>query len=144
MKHPSALLESLLLLSLLWVAELQAQIYEWVDEAGNRHYSDQKPEGVEYRVVGNPEGKLSSYTAPAIPAPHRARDESEKPSSGASSRVSNSTRASDRRATICDDYLAQIQRINDRLRVGYDEPRGNQLRARRSALRTAYRRDCIG
>ena len=38
--------------------------------------------------------------------------------------------------------LARIDRIHDRLRAGYDEPTGNRLRARRSALRTAYRRDC--
>lgn len=123
------------------------QVYEWFDADGNRHFSDQKPDGVEYRVLGDPAANLSSYRPTEIRQPHAAIDERfpDATSSTPSSRSATGSRAgstAEELKAACAEYLARIDDIHDRLRSGYNEPTGNRLRAERSALRTAYRRDC--
>ena len=120
------------------------QVYEWFDEHGNRHFSDQKPEGVEYRVLGDPADRLSTYAPTDATSPiskSRPADNSAADASPAASRRAKNDKARDLEA-VCDDYLQKIDRIQSQLRAGYSEPRGNRLRARRSALQSAYRRDC--
>ncbi|MBL37691.1 MAG: hypothetical protein CMP07_04705 [Xanthomonadales bacterium] len=121
---------------------LQAQVYEWFDEAGNRHFSDKKPEGVAFRTLGEPGANLSSYRPTAIRQPPPVADSGvDGASSTENRRPAADVGARDPQA-VCDEYLARIDRIHDRLRAGYDEPTGNRLRAARSALRAAYLRDC--
>ena len=135
----------LLLLAGIFVFSVpQAQVYEWFDEHGNRHFSDQKPEGVEYRVLGDPADRLSTYAPTDATSPiskSRPADNSAADASPAASRRAKNDKARDLEAA-CDDYLQKIDRIQSQLRAGYSEPRGNRLRARRSALQSAYRRDC--
>lgn len=132
-----------LLVGILLFSALQGQVYEWFDADGNRHFSDQKPEGVAFRALGDPAANLSSYKPADIQQSQPLVDQrrSESSSSGQSRRSTAGTPAEDLKA-ICAEYLARIDSIHDRLRAGYDEPRGNRLRAERSALRAAYRRDC--
>ncbi|MGY6630543.1 MAG: hypothetical protein ACXIUL_05975 [Wenzhouxiangella sp.] len=42
----------------------------------------------------------------------------------------------------CQSYLDRLERIQDQLRRGYREPRGNQLRAQRREISTRYRNEC--
>jgi len=132
----------LMLLGMLLSSTAHAQVYEWFDADGNRHFSDQKPEGVEFRALGDPAANLSSYRPTAIrQQPPAAGSRADIPSPAESRRPAANAGAQDRQA-VCAEYLARIDRIHDRLRTGYDEPTGNRLRARRSALRAAWRRDC--
>jgi len=119
------------------------QVYEWFGADGNRHFSDQKPQGVEYRVLGDPAANLSSYAPAAIrsPAPASGGDAADM-ASRSENRASGPAATRNELEVMCADYLAQIDAIHDRLRAGYDEPMGNRLRAKRSALRAAYQRDC--
>ena len=135
MKHMLLLLAGIFVFSVP-----QAQIYEWFDEHGNRHFSDQKPVGVEHRVLGDPADRLSTY-APEPISKSRPADNSAADASPAASRRAKNAKARDLEAA-CNDYLKKIDRIQSQLRAGYSEPRGNRLRARRSALQSAYRRDC--
>lgn len=121
---------------------LQAQVYEWFDEAGNRHFSDKKPEGVAFRTLGEPGANLSSYRPAAIRQPRPATDNRADIQSPTESRRSAPNAQTQDLQAVCDEYLARIARIHDRLRAGYDEPAGNRLRAERSAVRAAYQRDC--
>ena len=132
-----------LLLGILLFPALQAQVYEWFDADGNRHFSDHKPEGVAFRALGDPAANLSSYKPADIQQSRPLVDpgRSNSSSSGQNRRSTAGAGAADLKA-VCDEYLARIDSIHDRLRAGYDEPRGNRLRAERSALRAAYRRDC--
>jgi len=138
MKHMLSLLLGILLFS-----ASQAQVYEWFDEDGNRHFSDQKPEGVDFRALGDSAANLSSYQPDYIqqsrPLVDQRRHDS---SSSGQSRRSAAGAAADDRKAACAGYLTRIDRIQARLRAGYGEPRGNRLRAERSALRTAYWRNC--
>ena len=132
----------LFLLGMLLFSPIHAQVYEWIDEDGNRHFSDQKPVGVEFRALDDPDATLSSYrpATPRQPVPLNRRNVDANPSPGRNPRSAGvAARQLEKR---CADYLARIDSIHDRLRRGYEEPTGNRLRAQRSALRTAYRRDC--
>lgn len=132
-----------LLLSAMLCLPAAAQVYEWIDEQGNRHFSDQEPEGVEFRILGDPAENLSSYAPSPIRTPRagsRASGES-APKSG-KTRRSSGIESRQELELICADYLRRIDVIQSQLRAGYREPRGNSLRARRSALQAAYRRDC--
>lgn len=128
-----------LLLGTLLFSTLQAQVYEWFDEAGTRHFSDKKPEGVAFRELGDPAANLSSYRATEIRRPLPSADEGR---TGASPSARNRRTARRELEAACEEYLSRIDALHDRLRSGYDEPTGNRLRAERSALRAAYLRDC--
>lgn len=131
-----------LLLGILLTSTLHAQVYEWFDAAGNRHFSDKKPEGVAFRTLGDPAANLSSYRPSVVRQPRPVVDEGPAVSPSAPAPERRSTPQARNLKAVCADYLARIDRIHDRLRAGYDEPTGNRLRAARSALRAAYRRDC--
>lgn len=123
-----------------------AQIYEWYDEDGQRHFSDRKPVGVAYRIVGvGDESKLSTYTPAPIPPTIQQPPDSnrESPSDASSVRRSGEPSAAEgEREQACADYLRRLDAIQEALRAGYSEPRGNRLRAQRQTLQLAYRRDC--
>jgi len=131
---------------LMWTSEnVQAQIYEWYDEQGRRHFSDQEPVGITYRIVGvEDESRLSTYTPDPIDRPQAAGTGSEPSSARAPARETDpaDNTAAAELAEACSGYLERLDAIQDQLRAGYSEPRGNRLRARRQALQTAYRRDC--
>lgn len=132
-----------LLLGIVLASALQAQVYEWYDADGNRHFSDQKPEGVSFRALGDPAANLSSYKPAEIQRSRPLVDQGRSDSSSSDqNRRSNTGEAGEDLEAVCAEYLARIDSIHDRLRAGYDEPRGNRLRAERSALRAAYRRNC--
>lgn len=132
-----------LLLGTLLFSTVEAQVYEWFDAEGNRHFSDKKPEGVEFRTLGDPAANLSSYQPSEIRRPRPSTGETRGGASASGPRR-RATAGADARnqEAVCAEYLARIDRIHDRLRAGYDEPTGNRLRARRSALRADWRRDC--
>lgn len=124
-------------------------IYEWIDEDGNRHFSDREPDvaGWSERVID--EEAISTYRAPDHPAPQQR---SRAPSGPSNSDDGRGDRSSGRQASPfstdpaaearCDDLLERIDAVQDELRAGYREPRGQRLRDRRRALRDEYRRDC--
>lgn len=132
-----------LLPGMMLFSALQAQVYEWFDEHGNRHFSDKKPEGMEFRLLDGADANLSSYTSNRIQyRPPPIERGSVGPASPNPSRESTVADTRETKPANCAGYLARINRIHDRLRAGYDEPTGNRLRAERSALRRAYRRHC--
>ena len=133
----------LLLYCSIMFSSLQAQVYEWFDASGTRHFSDQKPTGVEYRELGEPGETLSTYRPAATRIPVAPPASSGVDNAGAR-RAPRSARsaAEPDLESICNRYLRRIDDIHDRLRAGYGEPQGNRMRAQRSALRRAYQRDC--
>ncbi len=119
-----------------------ATIYQWVDEDGNRHYSDRKPDVEEFVEVDMDERSLSTYRPAPAPAPVQPAQPTESEASERSSRPTTSGRR-DERERYCEDLLQNLDAVQDQLRRGYREPRGQQLRDRRRELRAAYRRECV-
>ncbi|NKI35276.1 DUF4124 domain-containing protein [Wenzhouxiangella sp. XN79A] len=120
-------------------------IYEWIDEDGNRHFSDREPDvaGWSERVID--EQAISTYRAPDHPAPQRRRhaeppdDANEAPSTN---RSASPFSPDPNQHARCTRLLNRIDAIQDELRAGYREPRGQRLRDRRRELREAYRKEC--
>jgi len=122
-------------------------IYEWIDEDGNRHFSDREPDvaGWSERVID--ETAISTYRAPDHPAPQRrGRAVAPEPDDGSSGRDRG------RRSPFspdpeqerrCARLAERLDAVQDELRAGYREPRGQRLRDRRSELREAYRKECV-
>lgn len=127
---------------LIWAAgKSGAQIYEWYDEDGQRHFSDQEPVGVAFRVIGiGDESRLSTYTPDRIERGQTPDARQPGRPQGREARADDTAAAE--LAETCTEYLERLEAVQDQLRAGYSEPRGNRLRARRQALQTAYRRDC--
>jgi hypothetical protein len=124
-------------------------IYEWIDEDGNRHFSDREPDVAGWSQRTIDEDAISTYRAPDHPAPQRRRptDASEAPDDDGPSKDSDRRRNSpfspDPGAEArCKDLLTRIDAVQDELRAGYREPRGRQLRDRRRDLREEYRNVC--
>ena len=122
-------------------------IYEWIDEDGKRHFSDREPDvaGWSQRVID--EDALSTYRAPDHPAPQQREPDAAEESND-NGRNSTRTRGPSpfspdpNQAARCATLLERIEAIQDQLRAGYREPRGQRLRDRRRELREEYRRDC--
>ncbi len=126
---------------LLWATFSSGQVYQWVDENGVRHFSDrQPPEGVEARETRP--GGLSTYTAaPVLPTPAPAQRQ-QSPQQSVTVTPSSTPAAPRRNEQRCQSYLAQLEHIQEQLRRGYREPRGNRLRAQRREVSTRYRNEC--
>ena len=137
MKH---VLATMLLLA---CGPIGAQIYEWVDDEGRRHFSDREPVGVEYRrrSGASPGGALSTYRAAVPPSRREAEPSAASSREAAARRVATSRRRA-RLDRHCRTLHERLDRIRQRLRAGYSEPTGNRLRAERHALNDAWRRDC--
>jgi hypothetical protein len=136
------------ILFLLFSAPLAfGQVYQWVDENGVRHFSDQPPpDGRESERART--GSLSTYS-PA-PVPRQTTPTGTTQPAASAPRVvvvpEYSTEqpqlGSGRNEGLCQFYLDQLESIRVQLRSGYREPSGNRLRAQRRDLSTKYRSEC--
>ena len=114
------------------------EVYTWRDESGQKRYADQPPATQDYRRWEPPENPNSDLQLPEPredwPNRSNSRDEEEGPS-----RAEREERRQEKR---CREYEAELERINDELRAGYREPRGNRLRAQRRRLRSRQFNEC--
>ncbi|WP_458526080.1 DUF4124 domain-containing protein [Onishia taeanensis] len=117
-----------------WVTAAQAQVYSWQDQEGQRHFADHPPAGsAEHRTLDElPD--LNNMQPPGA-SPYRPLP-SPRPATG------NATRAVEATTSRCESLERRLEAIQEQLRAGYGEPRGNGLRARRRELNAAYRHEC--
>jgi hypothetical protein len=107
-------------------------VYQWVDEKGRLHFSDQKPAG----QSAEPVKPLQLNRAKPVTAaePYRASPPGLKPSKRATKKSSFNS--------DCQKLQVKLQRVENKLRSGYKEPKGNKLRAQRRELVSAQRKAC--
>lgn len=125
----------------------QTEIYTWVDEQGQRHYSDQRPEaGRKFRQVELEDSAVNPATAQEGTQRQTTRSSS---SAATGKPVQRRSQAAQRRAAAreeqeerCEEYLHKMDQVQEKLRRGYTEPKGNQLRQRRYELSQRYQREC--
>lgn len=99
----------------------QAKLYKWVDEQGQTHFSDLPP--------FNSEAKIETLPAPEVGNQILAPEKIEfyrAPKKTARKRKT--------KRRNCNKYAVRIDKVQQQLRRGYKEPRGNKLRARRREL----------
>ena len=118
---------------MFWASLAFGQIYQWVDENGVRHFSDQPPpDGRESERART--GRLSTYSPAVVPRSASPR-QSTQPVQPSQPELASNER-------LCQYYLSRLEYVRVQLRSGYREPRGNQLRAERRELSTRYRSEC--
>ncbi len=114
-----------------------AQVYQWTDEHGNTHFSDEAPQKENVRQLERPRLVNSPLPRVEVQRPEASSSEEQRQRRGV--RASQQENAQERR---CESYRTRKERINKRLRSGYREPRGNQLRRQRRELRALLYQEC--
>ena len=129
-------------LILFIAAPAWAEVYTWQDENGQQRFSDRPPETQDYQQWEPPDHPNSDLQLPeprerssVEPSKDDERENSTKTSSGESQQEKQEKR--------CRQYEAELERINNQLRAGYREPKGNRLRAKRRRLRSRQFRECM-
>jgi len=116
-----------------------AEVYTWQDETGQQRFSDRPPESRDYQRWEPPENPNSDLQLPEprahSPVVSGNDDEDERRSNARSEKL--------RQDKQCREYEAELERINNQLRAGYREPKGNRLRAKRRRLRSREFNECM-
>ena len=125
-------------LAVMAISPAHAEIYQWTDEEGVTHYTDQPREDGAEKEWARPDLTNSPMELPE-PGTWEPEREPEKDDRGdhqaARERLSEQERD-------CRQYEKRLDRINEELGQGYREPRGNRLRAERRELRSTIFSEC--
>ena len=113
-------------------------IYSWQDASGRQRFSDRPPGNRDYERWTPPENPNSDLQ---FPEPRDWPTERDEDDDEAREKSSSEKRES-RREARCREYEQELERVNNQLRAGYREPRGNRLRARRRELRSKEFWEC--
>lgn len=119
-----------------WALAAQAQLYSWQDDAGQWHFADAPPPGGAERRSLDELPELNTMRPPEA-SPYR-------PLSSPPSSAGRAADLAEAPSPRCDTLERRLEAVQQQLRAGYGEPRGNWLRARRRELTAAYRRECRG
>lgn len=123
-----------------------AQMYTWTDDQGVTHFSDtapaaHKPEQVTLgitSVIPMADSVRQSETVSAIR--RKVQQSLQRDMLGPSARTSREVSAAEKE---CDKLRLRIRKIQQRLRAGYSNDRGNSLRRQRRELGQRYSRECV-
>ena len=127
----------------LWIAVVlmagfaQAAVYEWVDDAGRKQFSDEPPNnGLPYkrRYIDTP----PVHVVPATPVPKPRQSPANARSTA---HVIKKTPRS-QGGVRCKRYEAEIKRIEKRMRNGYRGDEGNRLKRSRRYYSDKYYKEC--
>ena len=137
----------LVLLSVLALANTaNAELYTWTDDQGNTHFSDRPPASVDAVPVtlSSPSVipmKGNIRTGKKVGAIHRQIEQTlakDRPGPNSSSIGPSAAEIKQ-----CDKLRQRIERVQQQLRAGYSNDRGNRLRRQRRELSQTYSRDCM-
>ncbi|MCG2580745.1 MAG: DUF4124 domain-containing protein [Marinobacter sp.] len=127
---------------------MSAGVYTWTDADGVVHFSDKQPLSRDHNTV--------TLTEPSV-VPMSENIEQGRRVTTINQQVSRSLErsGSDRRSTgtrkkadarhqkTCDGYRKRLARIQQQLRAGYSNDRGNRLRRQRREMSQALSRECL-
>ena len=121
-----------------WSLAAQAQVYSWQDETGQWHFADHPPAGGAERRAVDDLPALNTMRPPE-PSPYRQLP---RPPPASRPAVEGAMGSQNAPTPRCESLARRLEAVQQQLRSGYEEPRGNRLRARRRELTAAYRREC--
>ena len=117
-----------------WAMVAQAQVYSWQDDQGQWHFADHAPAaGAERRALDD---------LPDLNTMRPPEDSPYRPISSPRPSAQRSQPSAGGQDAHCESLESRLEAVQRELRAGYQEPRGNRLRARRRELTAAYRREC--
>lgn len=123
---------------LVITATARAEVYTWQDETGQQQFSDRPPETRDYQRWEPPENPNSDLQLPEPRDDWPDLSNTDDEEDGGSHAREEKLRQEKR----CREYEAELERINNQLRAGYREPKGNRLRAKRRRLRSKEFNEC--
>ena len=128
-------------LCLLISAVANAELYEWVDENGQRHFSDRKPmDVVSFQSHEEAVSDLMSVYGSAIKP--KKFNKKKKTKRKGKQRSAKKYKEKAKQEERCESYLKRMDKVQEKLRRGYSEPQGNKLRSRRRELSLRYQKEC--
>lgn len=125
-------------LATLALSPAYAEIYQWTDEDGVTHYTDKPRKDGADKEWAQPDLTNSPMEMPE-PGTWEPEREEEDGSDDDHQAARKKVSAQERR---CRQYEERLDEINEALGRGYQEPRGNKLRAERRELRSTMFSEC--
>ncbi|MBS8241136.1 DUF4124 domain-containing protein [Marinobacter lipolyticus] len=138
---------ALLLLSTLLSSPALAGLYTWTDKQGVVHYTDTRPANQTHQAVtlkppsvvpmsenleqGRRVSKIRESVSRSLDTPSRSRPSTNSPKVAAANEKQ------------CAGYRKRLDRIQQQLRAGYSNDRGNSLRRQRRKVAQALSRECL-
>jgi len=142
MKIVFQLTRALIMISLLSSTALMAEVYRWVDDAGQVHYGDKKPaesQSEVVRTVPNVMGGENVPTAKDMQTDDAKLDASQQATAGASEKAKLSPE-------VCDRLRTRIQKFANAPRVFLQDKQqwlvDKDLDAEREKMRTLVAEGC--
>ncbi|HEY9120354.1 MAG TPA: DUF4124 domain-containing protein [Marinobacter sp.] len=137
----------------LWLlipAVSTAEMYTWIDEEGVAHFTDIKPGDREHRQVelkppslipmreNISRGERVSTINRQINRSLEANDDGKQKAS-----TQQEARELERKNARCAGYRERLERIQQQLRAGYSNDKGNRLRRQRREVSQKLSRECV-
>lgn len=127
----------LVVVTLMIATAARAELYTWTDDDGVTHYTDTPRQNGAHEERTRPQLTNSPM---ALPEPGTWEVQRDNDDEGRTpSRAEREAAAREKR---CQRYETRLARVNEELASGYQEPRGNQLRAERRELRSKIFSEC--
>lgn len=135
-----------LFLLFLSCCSAHAEAYRWIDANGSIHFSDTPPvmgghSRIELRSPATLPMNENILQADRVSRQRKELDQLLAPTSD--ERFAKSQRQQDARDQECEKQRQQLDRLQARLRAGYGNDRGNNLRQKRRELSQSYSRECV-
>ena len=108
-------------------------VYRWTDNQGKIHYSNVKP-------LRHDKDEAVKLHLPIINSQETVRWLDRRPA--AHKLIKRKKNKSNKKEKWCSVLKRRISAVEDKLRQGYREPKGNQLRRERRELQSNYWKNC--
>lgn len=137
---------ALFLLSALWAPPAFADLYSWTDDQGRTHFTDTPPVDRHHETV--------TLTPPSVVPMSENLEQGRRVTTirrSVSRTLDTPSRRPARRASKapsrnekqCDGYRKRLDSIQQKLRAGYSNDRGNSLRRQRRKISQSLSRECL-
>lgn len=127
-----------------------AEMYTWIDDQGVAHFTDIKPSEREHKQVELRRPSLIPMReniprGERVSTINRQINRSLEASEGADRKASAQQEARElkRKNARCDGYRERLERIQQQLRAGYSNDKGNRLRRQRREVSQKLSRECM-
>jgi len=136
------------LLTSIFASSASAGVYTWTDADGVVHFSDRQPPARNHESVTLREPSVVPMSE-NIEQGRRVTSIKEEVSrslerSSSDGRSTGTGKKADaRHQKTCDGYRKRLARIQQQLRAGYSNDRGNRLRRQRRKFSQALSRECL-
>jgi len=120
--------------------------YRWQDNQGNWHFSDQPPVApATETIIAKVSGPTVNTSKPSsLSIDHTSIKLSDQPINKRqkNSQITRQLKHQFKRKQICHTLEAKLDTIQKKLRAGYKEPKGNQLRKQRREISNKIYHQC--